>query len=83
MTPAELRERRANLGMTQARLAAAMGITPTRYENWEAGRRAILDAGGKRSGIDLAREYHVSRAVVSLIQTGKIWKHLHTKATKE
>jgi DNA-binding XRE family transcriptional regulator len=41
MTPTELRERRRALGMSQAKLAAALGITETRYQGWETGRNGI------------------------------------------
>jgi transcriptional regulator with XRE-family HTH domain len=41
MTPDELRQRRRDLSMSQAKLAAALGITENRYQAWEAGRNAI------------------------------------------
>lgn len=55
MTPAELKQRRQSLGMTQQQLADALGITPNRLQSWEVGRNAIppflhlaLDALGTR-----------------------------------
>lgn len=41
MTPAELKLRRAALGMSQSQLATALGITEKRYQVWEVGRNAI------------------------------------------
>jgi DNA-binding XRE family transcriptional regulator len=41
MTPTELKERRQSLGLSQAKLAAALGISENRYQAWETGRNGI------------------------------------------
>ena len=41
MTPADLLAARHELGMTQARLAAALGVQPLAVLRWEKGQRAI------------------------------------------
>lgn len=35
-----------------------------------------LIRSSKRKGVDLAREYNISCAVISEIRTGKIWRHV-------
>lgn len=42
MTPAKLRAARKRLGMTQRRLAEALGVPPNTVYRWETGRMAIL-----------------------------------------
>ncbi|AZB63135.1 helix-turn-helix domain-containing protein [Cereibacter sphaeroides] len=44
MTPAEFREARQTLGLTQAGLAALVGRQARNIRQWEAGDRAIDDA---------------------------------------
>lgn len=41
MTPAELRERRKALNLSQAALAAAIGVPLRSLQNWEIGHRGI------------------------------------------
>jgi excisionase family DNA binding protein len=41
MPPAELKQRRHAMGMSQAQLAAALGVDPNTVGSWEAGRNAI------------------------------------------
>ncbi|MFT4187343.1 MAG: helix-turn-helix transcriptional regulator [Aeromicrobium sp.] len=43
MTPVELQARREALGMTQASLAALLGVTQGSVSHWEARRRPIPD----------------------------------------
>ena len=37
LTPAKLRERRHALGISQKAAAAALGVAPRTYQNWEMG----------------------------------------------
>jgi len=41
MTPDDLRKRRARLALTQAELAALLGVAGTSVARWERGERAI------------------------------------------
>ncbi len=41
MTPTELRERRAQLGLSQPQLAALLDVDPSAVAHWEQERRAI------------------------------------------
>ncbi len=43
MTPTEFRELRARLGLTQAALAARLGVTDRAVRRYEAGDRAIAE----------------------------------------
>ena len=40
-TPADLWEARRKLGLTQAQLAAILGVTDRQVRNWESGRSPI------------------------------------------
>lgn len=44
LTPAELRAKRSALGLTQERLAEALGVTATTVARWERGERRIGNA---------------------------------------
>ena len=41
MTPAQLKAHRRRLGLTQAALAKALGVTLSAVEKWEGGQRPI------------------------------------------
>lgn len=41
MTPAEMQEWRARLGITQARAAEMIGVSARAVKYWEAGQRSI------------------------------------------
>jgi DNA-binding transcriptional regulator YiaG len=41
MTPSELKHRRTQLGLTQVRLAAELGVTPLTVSAWERGTRKM------------------------------------------
>ena len=41
MSPAELKAQRAALGLSQARLAASLGVHPMTVSAWEWGKQAI------------------------------------------
>jgi DNA-binding transcriptional regulator YiaG len=50
MTPAELKQRRERLGLTQVQLAALLDVQPTTVSRWETGSKII----GHRGMLDLA-----------------------------
>lgn len=47
MTPQDLKEARKSLGLTQADLAAAVGVHPVTIAKWEGGVHAIPPPVGK------------------------------------
>ena len=57
MQPAELRQRRRALGLTQAALGAALGVTATTVARWERGERVPMTPRVLQLALDgLARE---------------------------
>src|SRR5207302_7239534 len=52
LAPAELRSRRLALRLTQARLGAALGVTPTTLARWERAEQVV----GRPAAIRLALE---------------------------
>lgn len=47
MTPAQLKQARHQLGLTQAGMAKAMGIGTRKWERWEGGHSPISPEGAK------------------------------------
>lgn len=47
MTPAQLKQARQRLGLTQAAMAKAMGIGTRKWERWEGGHNPISPEGAK------------------------------------
>ena len=45
MTPAEIKQARQSLGLTQAAMAAKMGIIQRKWERWEGGHSPISAEG--------------------------------------
>ena len=45
MTPAEIKQARQSLGLTQAAMAAKMGIILRKWERWEGGHSPISAEG--------------------------------------
>ncbi len=45
MTPAEIKQARQQLGLTQAAMAKAMGIGTRKWERWEGGHSPISAEG--------------------------------------
>ncbi len=45
MTPAEFKQARQSLGLTQQGLADKLGIKLAKLRNWEQGRNSISDEG--------------------------------------
>ncbi|MGH7321002.1 MAG: helix-turn-helix domain-containing protein [Candidatus Rokuibacteriota bacterium] len=63
MTGKELRGLRDLLELTQAQLAARLGVTPTSVARWERGERAISEPVARlvKFLVDTARKVTVSR----------------------
>lgn len=51
MTPAEFKEARARLGLTQAALAEALGVTARCVRRYEAGHRKVSAPAAKLLGL--------------------------------
>ena len=47
MTPAQLKRRRARMGLTQADLAKALGVALTTVGRWEIGQRRIPEMAAR------------------------------------
>lgn len=47
MTPAQLKQARQSLGLTQAGMAKAMGIGTRKWERWEGGHSPISPEGAR------------------------------------
>ena len=47
MTPAEIKQARHQLGLTQAAMAKAMGIGARKWERWEGGHSPISSEGAR------------------------------------
>lgn len=47
MTPAEIKQARQQLGLTQAAMAKAMGIGTRKWERWEGGHSPISQEGAR------------------------------------
>ena len=47
MTPAEIKQVRHQLGLTQAAMARAMGIGTRKWERWEGGHSPISPEGAR------------------------------------
>ena len=47
MTPAEIKQARQSLGLTQAAMAKAMGIGTRKWERWEGGHSPISPEGAR------------------------------------
>ena len=47
MTPAEIKQARHQLGLTQAAMAKAMGIGTRKWERWEGGHSPISPEGAR------------------------------------
>lgn len=45
MTPAQIKQARQSLGLTQAAMAEKMGIIPRKWERWEGGHSPISAEG--------------------------------------
>lgn len=45
MTPEQIKQARQSLGLTQAAMAAKMGIIPRKWERWEGGHSPISAEG--------------------------------------
>ena len=45
MTPQQIKQARQSLGLTQAAMAAKMGIILRKWERWEGGHSPISDEG--------------------------------------
>ena len=47
MTPAKIKQARQSLGLTQAAMAAKMGIILRKWERWEGGHSPISPEGAR------------------------------------
>lgn len=56
MTPAQIKQARQSLGLTQQGLADKLGIKLAKLRNWEQGRNSISDEGATAIGWLLAGE---------------------------
>lgn len=59
MTKEEIKQARAELGLTQTRLAAAMGVNTRKVERWESGTSPISPEG--QTLLTLLLEQHRSK----------------------
>ena len=64
MTPAEIKQARQQLGLTQAAMAKAMGVGTRKWERWEGGHSPISPEGARLV------ELLVELKVVKLINCG-------------
>ena len=51
MTPAQIKQARQSLGLTQAAMAAKMGIIQRKWERWEGGHSPISSEGATLLGL--------------------------------
>lgn len=51
MTPAQIKQARQSLGLTQASMAAKMGIILRKWERWEGGHSPISAEGATLLGL--------------------------------